>query len=308
MASYPITFVGRDSHLDPVAPSAEQKTYNDSLNDQTARDRAGNWYSFHPVADTPHPNYASSSMMGRCFDKTVLKLGSSRAGKVLRKMGRRRELIASVEVDADMRKEAKAYAAQHTATNLANKRKAEALQAERRRKLVLEREQAAEVSNVTGASVSIQELAENSKGRDSHQKPNTGEPPKAVAFGHGHQLQTAASPAVELVADKVASITDAKIGSQNAKLQALEKETDPGSDPSSSTAIETTRLGCVGRIAPKFDMDVADILSDRKVEFAVGDVMGAVRVLKMALLASAKRSTDGKEEMDKLKPLIFSDM
>lgn len=303
MASYPITFVGRDSHLDLVAPSAEMKTFNDALNDQTARDRALNWFDFHPLADTPYPNYVSSSMTGRCFDKTVEKLGSSRAGKVLRKLGRRRERIASVRVDADMRKKAKEYAAQHTETNLANKRKAEALQAERRRKLALEREQVAAVSNVTSASVSVQELAKISKERDSDEEHNASEPPKA-----GHLLQTEVSPTVECVAGEVASIPYAKRESQHVKLQPLEKETDPESDPSSSTEIETTRLGGCGRIAPRFDMDVADILSDTNVEIAVGEAMGAVRVLRMALINSAKRSADGREELEKLKPFIFSDM
>lgn len=167
MASYPFNFVGKDGHLDHEAPLSEMKEFNNALNDQSARDRSGNRYSFYPFANTPYPNLTSSSVLGRCFDKAVAKLGSSYSWKVLRKMGRRREWFASVEVDAIMRKEADAYAAKHAKTNLAKKKKAEGLQEARRKKKSLVRSQDSQLSDVTGASVSVPEILKNEEGPDS---------------------------------------------------------------------------------------------------------------------------------------------
>lgn len=179
MASNQVTFDGGVSYLEPAAPPAKLEAFQKELNCQTTRDRAGNPYTFHPSADTMYPNFTSSSVLGRCCGKAVTILGSSSVGKVLRKIGRKRERFASVEVDATMRKEANAYATQHEVTNLANKRKAEVLQRENRRKEALAHSQAAQVSDVTGVSGSVPELAGNEKGADSELAQASGESGRA---------------------------------------------------------------------------------------------------------------------------------
>lgn len=303
MASSPIPIDGGDFYLELAAPPAELVAFQNAVNDQTARDRAWNHYTFHQFADTTYPNLTSSSALGRWFDKTVVKLGSSSAGKVLRKMRRRRERFDSVEVDAIMQEEAETYAAQHGETNLANKRKAKALQVARRKKEALERSQAAQVSDVTGASVCAPELAEKEEGLHRELTRASGE---SGPTNGDRQLQP----------EKRAIDMDDSVAENEAVpngLQPLETNMNPGNEvvqgnDSPSNDVEMDSPGGVGRMMANYDTDMADILWDKRVELALGDATGAVWVLRMALLASDRQSTGLEEDMSRLKALVFPEV